>query len=117
MLATSPVTLAGRYSLDRIVGRGGMAVVYAGVDRVRGGRVAIQVLDPTIARRPKIRARHEQEAQTMAALHHPNVVALRDVGQDGDNLFLVMEYLDGGSVWDRLRVHGPLPPRTLSESL
>ncbi len=72
---------------------------------------AIKFLDPALSPSKGLRSRFEAEARIMAQLAHPNIVSVHDVVVVGDNLFIVMELVEGGSVSDRVERHGPLPPR------
>jgi serine/threonine protein kinase len=100
----------GRYRLQAVLGEGGMAVVYRAFDsRLQVDR-AIKVLSPAVARQEHLRARFETEARTMAALSHPNITSVHDIGQDGELIYMVMELLEGGSLWDWVQCYGPMPP-------
>jgi len=97
--------LGDRYELGEVIGRGGMAEVHEGRDLRLGRRVAIKILRPDLARDPSFQARFRREAQSAAALNHPNVVAVYDTGEDilangPDSTgamvpYIVMEYVDG----------------------
>ncbi len=106
--------VAGRYQLGPALGRGGMADVHAGHDVRLGRGVAIKVLRADLARDPSFRLRFEREAQNVAALNHPGIVAVYDTGEvAGEHVdlpFIVMEYVSGSTLRDLLRVHGPMPP-------
>ena len=106
--------VAGRYQLGPTLGRGGMADVHAGHDVRLGREVAIKVLRADLARDPSFRLRFEREAQNVAGLNHPGIVAVYDTGEvradQVDLPFIVMEYVSGSTLRDLLRVHGPLPP-------
>ncbi|MGH8834904.1 MAG: serine/threonine-protein kinase [Actinomycetes bacterium] len=94
-LATSrPTVLGGRYRLDELIGRGGMADVYAGVDQVLGRRVAVKLLR-AIAPDSDDRARFEAETRTLARLSHPGLVTVLDAGTEGELPYLVMELVPG----------------------
>ncbi|MFC4070422.1 serine/threonine-protein kinase [Actinoplanes subglobosus] len=93
--------LSDRYELREPLGRGGMAEVWQGFDRRLRRDVAVKVL---LRGGP---ARFEREARTIAALSHPNIVAVHDVGTDDDVRYLVMELVDGHSLAERLRT-GPM---------
>ncbi|MCB9744834.1 MAG: protein kinase [Alphaproteobacteria bacterium] len=88
-----------------------MATVYKGYDARLQVYRAVKVLSPALAKRKSLKARFEAEATTMAMLHHRNIVAVHDIGSDGNRIFIVMELVGGGSVLDRVREEGPLPPR------
>jgi serine/threonine-protein kinase len=100
--------LAGRYALDRILGRGGMGTVWAATDRVLGRQVAVKVLHVVDAR-PDSVERFRREARFLAGLTHPNVVTVFDFGIDEHRAWLVMELLPGPSLAQLLADAGPLP--------
>jgi eukaryotic-like serine/threonine-protein kinase len=110
--------LAGRYRIDGQLGTGGMATVHRGHDLRLGRDVAIKMLLPHLAGDPLIAARFDREARSLAALSHPNVVAVFDV-EPGDPAagfepFFVMELCDGGSLADRMAAAGGrIPPDEL----
>jgi serine/threonine protein kinase len=110
-------TLAGRYLIEAVIGRGGMGAVYRALDERLARPVAVKVIgtsttDP--AEHGRLRARFHREARAAAALHHPNVVAVHDFGTDGElGLdFLVMELLRGEDLQVRLARDGKLPAHT-----
>ncbi len=118
MAQSDPPTLCeGRYQLREILGEGGMAVVYKAFDTHLRVERAIKRLVPAAARIPEARARLETEARAMASLAHPNVVAVFDIRRDGDDIFLVMELITGGTLWEWVRSHGPMPPRMAASTL
>ncbi|MES1240767.1 MAG: serine/threonine-protein kinase [Acidobacteriota bacterium] len=85
----------GRYVIVGTVGEGGMGVVYAGYDPELDRKVALKVLRPERAASPDARARLLREAQAIARLSHPNVVAVHDAGAVGEQVFVAMEYVEG----------------------
>ncbi|MCU1433489.1 MAG: serine/threonine protein kinase [Pseudarthrobacter sp.] len=104
--------LSGRYELGALIGRGGMADVHSGLDTRLGRTVAIKLLRPDMARDPQFQARFKREAQSVAALNHPSIVAIYDTGehlvQDGseDNVrvpYIVMEFVEGKTLRDLIR--------------
>jgi eukaryotic-like serine/threonine-protein kinase len=99
--------ISGRYRLDAVLGRGGMATVWRGVDERLGRRVAVKLLDRATAD-PAMLQRFDREARTAGGLTHPNIVAVYDVGTDNGVPYLVMELIDGTSV-AALVAGGPLP--------
>ncbi len=101
----------GRFQLLEVIGEGGMATVYRAFDQRLQRPRAIKILSPTFAHRPALRRRFLSEAQTMANLENARVVRIFDMGEDGDRVFIVMELVEGGSLVDRVRDHGPMPPR------
>ncbi len=92
----------GRYRLDQLLGTGGMASVWLGSDERLGRRVAIKVLADSLALDPDYVARFEREARVAASLAHPNLVNVFDFGAEPSRPYLVMEYVAGGSLADRL---------------
>jgi eukaryotic-like serine/threonine-protein kinase len=103
-------TRLGSYLIDAPLGAGGMGEVYRARDTRLGRDVAVKVLAGVFAHDPSRRERFEQEARSVAALNHPNILALHDVGTDGDVAFMVTELVDGHS----LR-HASLSPRKIME--
>ncbi|NQW71549.1 MAG: Stk1 family PASTA domain-containing Ser/Thr kinase [Actinobacteria bacterium] len=97
--------LGDRYQIGDVIGRGGMAEVHEGRDLRLGRRIAVKILRPDLARDPSFQARFRREAQSAAALNHPNIVAVYDTGEDTlaatDTSpavivpYIVMEYVDG----------------------
>jgi serine/threonine-protein kinase len=98
--------IAGRYELEHRLGRGGMSEVWGATDRELGRRVAIKLLAPDADT-----ARFDREARAIASLAHPNIVQLYDYGHDEGRPYMVLEYVPGGTLEDRLgEVDGkPLP--------
>jgi eukaryotic-like serine/threonine-protein kinase len=94
--------IAGRYRLDSLLGRGGMSEVWCATDTELGRRVALKLLAPN-----EDIARFEHEARTFAALAHPNVTQVYDYGEADGRPFMVLEYVPGGTLEERLR-NGPL---------
>ena len=115
---TQPRLLGGRYELDGVVGRGGMAEVYRARDIRLDRIVAIKTLRTDLARDQIFQARFRREAQSAASLNHPSIVAVYDTGEDmATGLpvpYIVMEYVDGRTVRDLLNEgHRLLPERSL----
>jgi serine/threonine-protein kinase len=107
-MALEPGTQLGPYQIVGPIGKGGMGEVYRADDSRLGRSVAIKVLPADVSTDRERRVRFEREARAIAALNHPHICAIHDVGhQDGVD-FLVMELLDGESLADRL-ARGPLP--------
>ena len=102
--------LAGEYSLQRELGRGGMGIVYLARDVQLDRDVAIKVLPSHLASSASWRERFLREARTAAGLSHPNIVPIHRVGESGGFVFFVMSYVDGETLGERLRTKGPLPP-------
>ncbi|HEX5506815.1 MAG TPA: protein kinase, partial [Thermomicrobiales bacterium] len=101
-------TIAGRYRLLSVLGRGGMATVYLAHQPSLERRVAVKVIAPALAGDPVFVERFRREAQTVARLRHPNILTVHDFGEDGEILFLVAEYIEGGTL--RALLRGPLAP-------
>ncbi|MGE5100261.1 MAG: serine/threonine-protein kinase, partial [Deltaproteobacteria bacterium] len=101
--------VVGRYSLERELGRGGMGVVYLAREVLLDRPVAIKLLPPEFAARPELRDRFMREARTAARLSHPYIVPIHSVDEIGGFVFIVMAYVDGGTLAQRLATHGPLP--------
>lgn len=101
-------TRLGPYEIVSLLGAGGMGEVYRAVDTRLGRHVAVKVLPPGTASSAARKARFEREARAIAALSHPNICAIHDVGSEAGTEFLVMELLDGESLAERL-ARGPLP--------
>jgi Protein kinase domain len=99
-----------RYELGASLGRGGMASVYRGTDRVLGRTVAVKVLADRFAGDDKFVTRFRREAQAAAGLNHPNVVSVFDTGDDAEAHYIVMEFVEGDTLADVLRREGKLAP-------
>jgi eukaryotic-like serine/threonine-protein kinase len=104
----------GRYSLERELGRGGMGVVYLAREVRLDRPVAIKLLPPEYAARPELRDRFMREARTAARLSHPYIVPIHAVEEIDGFVFIVMAYVDGGTLAQRVASHGPLPPADVS---
>src|SRR5690348_14729965 len=100
--------LDGRYEILRLLGTGGMGEVYQAMDTRLGREVAIKVLPPHLAEDSEALARFEWEARILAALSHPNLRALYDLGRDGSTHFAIMELLEGETLRRRMD-SGPIP--------
>ncbi|HEU4828479.1 MAG TPA: serine/threonine-protein kinase [Gemmatimonadales bacterium] len=109
--------LAGEYSLQRELGRGGMGIVYLARDVQLDRDVAIKVLPPSLADTPASRERFVREARIAAGLSHPHIVPIHRVGEAGGFVFFVMSYVEGETLGERLRARGPLPPADASRVL
>src|SRR2546428_9098446 len=107
-MALSPGTSLGPYEILAAAGSGGMGEVYRARDTRLDRLVAVRVLLEAVLQDPGRRQRLEREARAVSSLSHPNICALHDVGhQDGVD-YLVMEYLEGQTLADRI-AKGPLP--------
>ena len=102
--------LAGRYSLERVLGRGGMGVVYLAREVRLDRPVAIKLLPPSKTADPKLRERFLREARTAAKLSHPNIIPIHAVEEIGEFVFFAMAYVDGETLTERVRRRGPMAP-------
>ncbi|WP_051804320.1 protein kinase [Streptomyces griseus] len=114
-LGTGTVLAAGRYRIEGLLGSGGMAHVYRAWDTRLSRAVAIKTMRPGLGPDGGYAARFRREARAMAALGHPNVVAVHDTGEEPQPsgppmAYFVMELVPGRSLADRLRAEGALPP-------
>jgi tetratricopeptide (TPR) repeat protein/predicted Ser/Thr protein kinase len=105
-MATVP-TKVSHYRVESVLGEGGMGVVYLAEDELLSRRVALKFLPPALARDPDARRRFLAEGRAAAALNHPNAATLFEVGSDGEEMFLAMEYVPGPTLRE-LVTAGPL---------
>jgi serine/threonine protein kinase len=110
-MSLSPGDKLGPYEIQSKIGAGCMGDVYKARDTRLSRTVAIKVLPPESATDPERRKRFELEARAVAALNHPNVVAIYDVGAEAGRDYIVQELIDGESLRARL-ANGPIPLRT-----
>jgi eukaryotic-like serine/threonine-protein kinase len=103
--------IAGKYRVEREIGRGGMSVVFGAKHVVTGRRFALKWLLPEISVHPESAERFIRESQVSGRLQHPNVVEVFDIGQDAGTHYMVMEWLAGESLADRLERVGALSVR------
>jgi PAS domain S-box-containing protein len=96
-------TALGRYRLDRPLGRGGTSVVYRATERPGGKQVAIKVLDPQLARHPRLLTRLVEEAGTVSRLGHPAILPVYEVARRGELAFVSMRLAQGGTLEECLR--------------
>ncbi len=108
MASLSTGTRLGPYEILALIGAGGMGEVYRAKDARLDRTVAIKVLPSHLSDKQELRLRMEREARTISCLSHPNICILYDTGHEGDIDFLVMEYLEGETLADRL-AKGALP--------
>ena len=104
--------LAGRYVLVEQIGIGGMAIVYRAIDRNTGHSVAVKVLKPEFNRDAEFVGRFQREAEAASKMTHHNIVNLLDVGMDGENRYLIMEYVKGQTLKEVIRDNGRIKPAT-----
>ena len=110
-IVAAPVgTRLGPYEIVAPLGAGGMGEVYRARDTRLGREVAVKVLPPHLLDSPEALARFEREARAVAALNHPHIVALHDVGREGTTAYAVTELLEG-QTFRGLIAAGPVPPR------
>ena len=102
--------LEGRYIIDRPIARGGMSTVYRCLDDRLGREVAAKVMDERYLDDEVFLDRFAREARAMAQLSHPNLVNVYDFGADGEDVFLIMELITGGTLRELLAERGPMPP-------
>jgi serine/threonine-protein kinase len=106
--------LAGEYSLERELGRGGMGIVYLAREVQLNRLVAIKVLPSS---EPDLHERFLREARMAASLSHPNIVPIHRVGEAGRFVYFAMAYVDGETLGERLRTRGPLSPAAATRLL
>src|SRR6478735_2752126 len=111
----APGTVLGKYSIIRLLGAGGMGAVYEATHTEIGKKVAIKVLSPMIAAVPGARARFLREAQLTSRVRHPHIVDVADMGSDAGNTYLVMEFLHGEDLAQRLDRLGPIGIEELAD--
>src|SRR5690349_19686213 len=99
--------LAGRYSLERELGRGGMGIVYLAREVRLDRLVALKLLPPRLAAQPGPRDRFLREARTAARLSHPHIIQIYAVDEVGEFVFFAMAYVDGETLTERVRRRGP----------
>jgi serine/threonine protein kinase len=107
-MALTPATKLGPYEIQSPLGAGGMGEVYRARDVRLDRTVAIKILPLHLSEKPEAKERFDREARALSSLSHPNICLLYDVGQQAGISYLVMEYLEGETLADRLR-KGPLP--------
>ncbi len=107
-MSLNPGTRLGPFEILSPIGRGGMGEVYKAKDTRLDRTVAVKVLTDDLADRPESRARFEREAKAISQLNHPHICTLYDVGEQDGVMYLVMEYIDGQTLAERLK-KGALP--------
>jgi eukaryotic-like serine/threonine-protein kinase len=106
--------VAGKYRVLEELGRGGMGVVYKAEDLRLKRAVALKFLPPHLTDSPELRRRFLVEAQAAAALSHPNICVIHEVGESEDRPYIAMEHVEGETLRERLRM-GPLDPGEAAE--
>jgi serine/threonine protein kinase len=105
-----PVVVGGRYRLEELRGGGGMARVYKGRDLTLDREVAVKLINPELRVEPEFDARFQREARIASQLSDPHIVVVHDFGLDAEHgPYLVMEFLHGQSLRERLQTQGTLP--------
>jgi serine/threonine protein kinase/Tfp pilus assembly protein PilF len=122
MAKRDPLGLIGeklnRYRIEQFAGRGGMSVVYRARHEIGEYVVAVKVLDPELAGDPKMVSSFLAEARNTAALRHPSIIRINDVDQTEEGwAYLVMEWLDGRTLYDELKLRGSLSVERASRLL
>jgi eukaryotic-like serine/threonine-protein kinase len=110
--ATAGHVVAGRYELSTLIGQGGMGQVWTAYDQRLDRRVAVKLLRPDKVagqEADELRRRFVRECRVTAQVDHPGLVTVHDAGSEGEELFLVMQYVDGADLSDHLAEHGPYP--------
>src|SRR3954466_9082502 len=103
------LAVAGRYSIDRELGRGGMGVVYLAREVHLDRLVAIKLLPPERSDVPLLRERFLREARLAAKLSHPHIIPIHAVDEVAGFVFFVMSLVEGETLTQRVRARGPLP--------
>ena len=99
--------IAGKYKIVEEIGRGGMGIVYKAEDLELKRFVALKFLPPHLANAPELKDRFLIEARAAAALSHPNICVIHEVGQSSEHPYIAMEYVEGETLRDKIR-KGPL---------
>src|SRR3954470_7256987 len=111
----APGSEFGDWRIDRLIGRGGMGVVYRATDRRLNRPVAIKLIADDRAGDPGFRERFEREAQLTAAIDHPNVIPVYAAGEIDGQLYLATRFVDGTDLHQSLRRNGPLEPQRAAD--
>src|SRR5438270_4675576 len=106
----------GPYEIVAPVGAGGMGEVYRARDHRLGRDVAIKVLPASLSRDAERMRRFEQEARAAAALNHPNILAVFDIGTHDDSPYLVTELLEGETLRERMKARAPSPRKAVDHA-
>src|SRR5579859_3171506 len=114
-MALAPGTRLGPYEIQSPLGAGGMGEVYRAKDTRLGREVAVKVLPAIVSRDPERLRRFQQEAQAIASLNHPNILAIHDFGEHEGAPFIITELLEGETLRARLRT-SPLSVRKATET-
>ncbi|HXT16242.1 MAG TPA: serine/threonine-protein kinase [Gemmatimonadaceae bacterium] len=109
--------IASHYAVKKLIGQGGMGLVYLARDKRLDRLVAIKTLLPQLAADPVVRERFLRETRTAGAMAHPNIVPIHGADEVGTHVFFVMGYVDGESLAAHVRAQGQLPPRLVATYL
>ncbi|MFB4162616.1 Stk1 family PASTA domain-containing Ser/Thr kinase [Alteribacillus sp. JSM 102045] len=101
--------ISERYEIQEMIGGGGMAHVYKGQDIILERSVAVKVLQPQYNTDEEFIRRFHREAQAATSLAHPNIVNIYDVGEEENLYYIVMEYIEGETLKEKIQKQGPLP--------
>ncbi|MFO7818708.1 MAG: Stk1 family PASTA domain-containing Ser/Thr kinase [Halanaerobacter sp.] len=101
--------LNARYKLVEKIGTGGMAIVYRAKDQHLSREVAVKILQPQFADNHKAVKRFRHEAKSVASLNHPNIINIFDIGQDDETEYIIMEYITGQDLKEKIKKEGELP--------
>ncbi len=108
-------TTIGKYKIIRLIGEGGMASVYEAEHEMLGTKVAIKVLNPILSANAQIKERFRNEAKLMASLDHPNITKVIDFDEHSQQLSIVMEFLNGEDLNQKIKSNGPLSEREITD--
>jgi serine/threonine-protein kinase len=109
-MITETSILNGRYQLEKKIGQGGFAQVFLATDLLLERRVALKVLNPELIGDGDFLERFSREARAIATLDHPNILAIYDFGQAEGTAYLVTPYIDGGTLYEKMRQEKNIPP-------
>jgi uncharacterized protein (TIGR02145 family) len=108
-------TTIGKYKINRLIGEGGMASVFEAEHEMLGTKVAIKVLNPILSANTQIRERFKNEAKMMASFNHSNITKIIDFDEQLHQLSIVMEFLEGEDLNDKIKRQGPLNAQEVKE--
>ncbi|HSG41637.1 MAG TPA: protein kinase [Anaerolineales bacterium] len=96
-------SLNGRYNIDALLGKGGMSAVYKAFDQKLKRQVAVKLIHPHLSTDENFIRRFKKEASAVATLRHANIVQVFDFDHDGENYYMILEYVDGESLQELLQ--------------
>ena len=108
-------TTIGKYKITKLIGEGGMASVYEAEHEMLGTKVAVKVLNPILSANAEIKTRFRNEAKLMASLDHPNITKVIDFDEQPQQLSIVMEFLNGEDLDQKIKRNGPLSEKEISD--